>query len=253
MHVASLLSGQKEHINTKCSDSSGCFSSSSLETENPCTFSSLTSSCSSPSNLRCEKTKEPQSLQTKLSLLFSGPAADNSEDEHLKESSNPNSSESSDLYLENLATEVVKQVLYNALNVMNDQSGANQSDCFNKTGQQTDCVSTDGSCECKVFWHSVNKGRRSLEGKEEKAQDSKGVSGVKGQPECFRNWEEGSRDADQENVLNICCHGTRCHTNRPGLNEFKEFLQGTPGEKLLNLWMDIERLKATHNTERKNR
>ncbi|CAJ1061447.1 regulator of G-protein signaling 22 isoform X1 [Xyrichtys novacula] len=41
--------------------------------------------------------------------------------------------------------------------------------------------------------------------------------------------------------------------SRPGLDEFKEFLQGTPGEKLLNLWMDIERLKTTQNRERKKR
>ncbi|XP_062421611.1 regulator of G-protein signaling 22 [Pungitius pungitius] len=42
-------------------------------------------------------------------------------------------------------------------------------------------------------------------------------------------------------------------TSRPGLDEFKEFLQGRQGEKLLNLWMDITRLKATRTQERKNR
>ncbi|KAI3361488.1 hypothetical protein L3Q82_013638, partial [Scortum barcoo] len=63
--------------------------------------------------------------------------------------------------------------------------------------------------------------------------------------------QEGAQT--EEHILDICCHGTCCHGSRPGLDEFKEFLRGTAGEKLLNLWMDIERLKATQNRERKNR
>ncbi|KAM8871097.1 regulator of G-protein signaling 22 isoform 2-T3 [Spinachia spinachia] len=42
-------------------------------------------------------------------------------------------------------------------------------------------------------------------------------------------------------------------TSKPGLDEFKDFLRGRQGEKLLNLWMDITRLKATQTQERKNR
>ncbi|RVE62189.1 hypothetical protein OJAV_G00154670 [Oryzias javanicus] len=40
--------------------------------------------------------------------------------------------------------------------------------------------------------------------------------------------------------------------SKAGLEEFKEFLRGTPAENLLELWMDIERLKTTCS-ERKNR
>ncbi|XP_066538401.1 regulator of G-protein signaling 22 [Hoplias malabaricus] len=35
--------------------------------------------------------------------------------------------------------------------------------------------------------------------------------------------------------------------------DFKSFLQGRPGERILNLWMDIERLKTLQNLEARNR
>ncbi|XP_023667915.2 regulator of G-protein signaling 22 isoform X1 [Paramormyrops kingsleyae] len=43
------------------------------------------------------------------------------------------------------------------------------------------------------------------------------------------------------------------HDSNYGLEEFKSFLQGTPGEKLFYLWMDIERLKTLQNQHSKNR
>lgn len=236
-----VTSGKKEHISIKCSESPRCFPSSS-ESEYPCTFSSLTSS----SKLKCEKTQELRSSQT-------APSAGNSEDEHLKERSSRNY-ESTELQLEYLAAKVVKQVLHNALNVMDGQSQANSSDCSSRSGQQTNCASADTSCECKVCQHSADGGRQRLEGKTEKVQEGKRRSRVGEKTEWLKkNWEVGCQGTDQENVLDICCHGTCCHGNRPSLDEFKEFLRGTPGEKLFNLWMDIERLKATQNRERKNR
>ncbi|XP_044063073.1 regulator of G-protein signaling 22 isoform X2 [Siniperca chuatsi] len=250
MHnVTFLPSGQKEHIKTKCSESSRCFSSCS-EPENPCTFSSLSSLGSSSSNL---KTHQLQSSQTELTLYFTAPSAGNSEEQHLKESSGQND-ESFEQNLEYLAAEAVQRVLNNALNMMDSKSQANTSDCFSKSGDQTHCTSTDRSCECKVCWHSADGGRERLEGTKEKVQEGKRGSGVEEKTEWFKkNRVVGSRGTDQENVHDICCHGTCCHGNRRGLDEFKEFLRGTPGEKLLNLWMDIERLKATQNRERKNR
>lgn len=245
-------SGQKQHINTKFSESSRCFSSCS-EPGNPCTFSSVSSSCSPTSHLKCEKTQELQSSQTELSLYFTAPSAGNSEEQHLRESSSYNY-ESSELQLESLAAKVVKQVLNNALNVMDGQSQPSTSDCFSKSGDQTNCSSTDRSCECKVCQRSADGGRERLEGKKEKVQEGKRGSEVEEKTEWLKkNWEVGRRGTDQENVLDICCHGTCCQGNRPGLDEFKEFLRGTAGEKLLHLWMDIERLKATQNRERKNR
>uniref|UniRef100_A0A3B4TX54 Regulator of G protein signaling 22 n=1 Tax=Seriola dumerili TaxID=41447 RepID=A0A3B4TX54_SERDU len=208
-------SGQREHINAECMESSRCFSSCS-EPDNPCTFSSFPSSYSScSSNL---------------------PSAGNSERQHLQESSGRDF-ESSQLQLEYLAAGVVKQVLNNALKVMDHQRQQNISGCFSKSVDQTHCTSTDKPCECKVCQHSPNGGRERLEGKKEKVQEGK----------------RRSRDTDHENVPDICCHGSCCQGNRPGLDAFKEFLRGTPGEKLINLWMDIEKLKATQHRERKNR
>ncbi|XP_040899864.1 regulator of G-protein signaling 22 [Toxotes jaculatrix] len=235
-----LPSGQKEHINTKCRESSRCFSSCS-EQDYPCTFSSLSSSCSSPSNLKCEKTQDLQSPQTELRLCFTEPSAGNSKMKYLTESSSQNF-ESSELQLEYLAARVVKQVLNNALNVMGDQSQDSISDC----------TSTEKSCECNVCRHSSNGGRERLNGKKEKVQEGKRGSEAKTEWHQ-KNREVGRTGTDQESIPDICCHGTCCQYNRAGLDKFKEFLRGTSGEKLYNLWMDIEKLKAVQHRERKNR
>uniref|UniRef100_UPI0037E844D0 regulator of G-protein signaling 22 n=1 Tax=Semicossyphus pulcher TaxID=241346 RepID=UPI0037E844D0 len=215
-NITCLPSEQKKIFNTKSTQSSRCFSSF-CEPENLCAFSSLSSS-----------------FKLKRSLQYCN--------------------NSSEQQLEYLAAEVVQQVLNNALHVINGQSQTNTSDSLRRSGEQTNCSSTDRSCECKVCQHWLDRGRKRLEGKKEKVQEGKGESGENEKTEWLKkNCEVGSWGTDQENVLDICCHGPCCHGTRPGLDEFKEFLQGTPGEKLLNLWMDIERLKATQNKERKNR
>uniref|UniRef100_A0A8K9USB0 Regulator of G protein signaling 22 n=1 Tax=Oncorhynchus mykiss TaxID=8022 RepID=A0A8K9USB0_ONCMY len=43
------------------------------------------------------------------------------------------------------------------------------------------------------------------------------------------------------------------HSDRQGLGDFKDFLKGTLGEKLLRLWMDIERLKTLQDDRRRIR
>lgn len=45
----------------------------------------------------------------------------------------------------------------------------------------------------------------------------------------------------------------RFHGSRQSLEDFKRFLQGTPGEKVLHLWMDIERLRTLQSSKGKNR
>uniref|UniRef100_A0A3P8PCW3 RGS domain-containing protein n=1 Tax=Astatotilapia calliptera TaxID=8154 RepID=A0A3P8PCW3_ASTCA len=65
-----------------------------------------------------------------------------------------------------------------------------------------------------------------------------------------KDQEEGSRATNQEDVPYTCCNDTGFYGS---LDKFREFLQGTSGEKLLNLWMDIERLKAARDKERKHR
>lgn len=179
------------------------------------------------------------------------PSAGNSEDEHLQESSG-HGYESSELQLEYLAATVVKQALNNALTVMDGRT--NTSECFSKSGDQTDCTSTVKSCECETCLHSADGCRERLEAREAKVQEDKRSTGVEQRTGGFKKyWEVGSSGTYQANVLDICCHGICCRGSRPGLDEFKEFLRGTPGEKLFNLWMDIERLKSTQNRERKNR
>ncbi|XP_014897224.1 regulator of G-protein signaling 22 [Poecilia latipinna] len=51
----------------------------------------------------------------------------------------------------------------------------------------------------------------------------------------------------------LCWQASSADENRPGLDEFKEFLRGTSGEKLLNLWMDVQTLIALQTEERKKR
>ncbi|XP_047196784.1 regulator of G-protein signaling 22 [Hippoglossus stenolepis] len=238
-----LPSDQKERINTKCKESSGCFSSCS-EPENPCTFPALFSSCSSSSNLKCNKTQEPQSTQIELHLC--------SEMQYLKESRGQ-SFESVEAQLEGLAAKIVKQVLNNALSVMTDESQGNISDCFNMSAEQTNCTSKEEKlCEC-VCQHSANGGREPLEGIQAKVQEDKMGNAVEEKTEWDkRNREVGSWDKGRGNVCDIGCHVNCCLDNRPGLDEFMEFLRGTPGEKLINLWMDIEKLNPVQ-PERKNR
>uniref|UniRef100_A0A3Q1ESA8 RGS domain-containing protein n=1 Tax=Acanthochromis polyacanthus TaxID=80966 RepID=A0A3Q1ESA8_9TELE len=140
------------------------------------------------------------------------------------------------------------------MNVMNSQSQENTSECLSKSAHQTHCSSTDKPCECKVYQHSADQDRERLEEKVEKVQhDARGSEWEEKTDWEKKNREVESRGAYQQNVLDMCCHGTCCYGNRPGLDEFKEFLRGTPGEKILNLWLDIERLKATQHRERKNR
>lgn len=242
--VTCLPSGWMGHIRTKSSESSRC-SSSWSEPESLCAFSS-SSSASFPSNLKCEKTQEPQSPQSELSLHFTESSADVGQEKHLKETSRLNY-ESSELQLEYLAAKVVKQVLKDAAITLDGQKRTN-------TRELTNCMRADRSCECKDCYCSVDEDRERLEGKKEKGQEGKRGSGPEEKTQWhMKNREVGSRGTDWETALDMCCRGTCCRDNRPGLDEFKEFLRGTPGEKLLNLWMDIERLKATQNRERKNR
>ncbi|XP_053289204.1 regulator of G-protein signaling 22 [Pleuronectes platessa] len=238
-----LPSDQKEHINTKCKESSRCFSSCS-EPENPCTFPALFSSCSSSSNLKCIKTQEPKSTQIELYL--------SPEMQYLKESRGQ-SFESVEAQMEDLAAKIIKQVLNNALSVMTDESQGNISDCFNKSAEQTNCTSKgEKLCECGCQ-HSDNGGREPLEGIQAKVQEDKTVNAVEEKTEWDkRNREVGSWDKDQGNVCDIGCHVNCCLDNRPGLDEFRQFLRGTPGEKLIHFWMDIEKLNSVQ-PERKNR
>lgn len=181
------------------------------------------------------------------------PSTGNSVDEHHQEFSGQRY-ECSELQLEHLAATVVKQVLNNALSMMDGQCQANTHDCSCKSLEQTNCTSTVQSCESKVCLNLADGHGERMGRRQEKVQQDKRGAGVEERTELLKmNWEVERGGRDQENILDICCHGNYCHGIRQGLDEFKDFLRGTPGEKLFNLWMDIERLKSTQSRERKNR
>ncbi|XP_056142931.1 regulator of G-protein signaling 22 [Lampris incognitus] len=83
----------------------------------------------------------------------------------------------------------------------------------------------------------------------------------KGKRSVTRPFSPSQMNAENENVLKaLTCSQEMISTKQgsagergAGLDEFKEFLRGTHGEKLFHLWMDIERLKATQHLERKSR
>ncbi|XP_026149614.1 regulator of G-protein signaling 22 isoform X3 [Mastacembelus armatus] len=242
-NFSSLHSVLNEHTNPKCSQSSRCLSSSP-ELQNP----SLSTSCFSSSNVKYFKTQEYQSPQIEVNLCFTEPSTP--EEQYLQESSN--CSESSDLQLKYQATQVTKQVLQNALKVVDGDNQANISDCVSKSGDQTNCVSTEKSCQCKVCLYSADGARERLDRTKSKVQEGKRGSGIETKWDK-KNGEVGNTGINQEHFLGIGCHGTCCCNSRPDFEEFKEFLQGTPGEKLMNLWMDIEKLKTIQHREQNNR
>lgn len=181
------------------------------------------------------------------------PSTVNSVDEHHHEFSGQRY-ECSELQLEHLAATVVKQVLNNALSVMNGQCQANTHDCSCKSGEQTNCTSAVQSCKSKVCLNSADGHKERMGRRQEKVQQDERGAGVEERTELLKmNWEVERGGRDQENILDICCQGNYCYGIRQSLDEFKDFLRGTPGEKLFNLWMDIERLKSTQSRERKNR
>ncbi|XP_030225869.1 regulator of G-protein signaling 22 [Gadus morhua] len=99
-------------------------------------------------------------------------------------------------------------------------------------------------------------GRRDLileEGEEDEEQEVEEEIVVEEDEEDKENMEEGYEDLAKKNVFDICCQGARLHGGRQGLDEFKEFLRDTPGERVFHLWMDIERLTSTQHWERKDR
>ncbi|XP_062321164.1 regulator of G-protein signaling 22 isoform X2 [Osmerus eperlanus] len=65
--------------------------------------------------------------------------------------------------------------------------------------------------------------------------------------------EGGRMGADQEHDLDAGFHVASIYGSRQGIEEFKAFLRGTPGEKMLGLWMDIERLKTMEDDDPKHR
>ncbi|XP_056901429.1 regulator of G-protein signaling 22 isoform X2 [Takifugu flavidus] len=167
-------------------------------------------------------------------------------EERQKECSN-HGYRSVELQHECLVSTVDSRVFNNAETVMEGPNQTTASADVSRSAEQTACTGPPGPCECQAPAVGC---RETLEGREGKVQE--GTGGVRVEERAQR-LEAGSGGLGQKNAPYICFYGICCHGSRPGLDDFKEFLHGRPGEKTFNLWMDIERLKLVQNRERKNR
>lgn len=152
-----------------------------------------------------------------------------------------------ELQHECLVSTMDSRVFNNAETVMEGPNQTTASADVSRSAEQTACTGPPGPCECQAPAVGC---RETLEGREGKVQE--GMGGVRVEERAQR-LEAGSGGPGQKNAPYICFYGICCHGSRPGLDDFKEFLYGRPGEKTFNLWMDIERLKLVQNRERKNR
>lgn len=152
-----------------------------------------------------------------------------------------------ELQHECLVSTMDSRVLNNAETVMEGPNQTTPSADVSRSEEQTACTRPPGPCECQAPAVGFSE---TLEGREGKVQE--GTGGVRVEERAQR-LEAGSGGPGQKNAPYICFYGICCHGSRPGLDDFKEFLHGRPGEKTFNLWMDIERLKLVQNCERKNR
>ncbi|KAK6491497.1 regulator of G-protein signaling 22 isoform X1 [Huso huso] len=82
-------------------------------------------------------------------------------------------------------------------------------------------------------------------------EDSKGSRKVSQEEESSISESENEESDDDDDEDGGAGYRSYDFGSRKGLERFKMFLHGTPGEKYLHLWMDIERLKVTKDTRRK--
>lgn len=174
------------------------------------------------------------------------PSVGDSVEQHHKESGN-HGYMSCELQHECLVSTLGSQVFSNAGTVMDCRNHTNIPADVSRSAEQTDCSSAPGLCECRA---PAADCRETLGRREGKVQEDTGVVREEERPRRLEAWSGGP---GQKNEPYNCSYGICCHGSRLGLDDFKEFLQGRPGEKTFNLWMDIERLKSAQNRERKNR
>lgn len=212
----------------------------------PACFTGLSSSPSSPSSSSSASIKSEKAPGLHSSLIV--PSLGNLEDEHLP-SSGSQTNNSSETQLELLAATVVKQVLDYSLSIMDGESRPNTSGCINLSVDNTCSTPTAGqSWEDSGCLLSDRSAQGGLKVRDDPARTDKRDTGVEEKVEPRqRECRVEGRSSKRQNNLDCC------HSSNPSLDHFKEFLRGTQGEKILNLWMDIDRLKCTRNEQRKRR
>uniref|UniRef100_A0A3Q2ZSH5 Regulator of G protein signaling 22 n=1 Tax=Kryptolebias marmoratus TaxID=37003 RepID=A0A3Q2ZSH5_KRYMA len=226
---------------------SGGYVTAAVQSVKQPTCSSFSSSGVS-SHHKYEKTQKLHSSQRNFTL-----SADVRENEYLRDSV-CETYDSPEKHFEYLAFKVVNQVIRAAVIVVHGLSQAHTSHRVTNFGRQTNCSSTNEGKKCTIWKALGDEDGETFDERKEKHQD--GLRGSRRTEKTEwdeKTWTMGSKFTNQENGLDVFWHGSCWVCKRPGFDEFQEFLQGTSGENLLNLWMDIERLKATQHSERKNR
>lgn len=140
---------------------------------------------------------------------------------------------------------MVLQELNEALTAMDGPERANAGDPSPRPGEEAKRCRGDGRLQCKVYQDASAEAQDEALGKKfpEGSGSRTGAEKAEGEePERAERAEPPGRGP-----------GGGRHGNGLGLDDFKAFLRGTAGDKLLNLWMDIERLRSTGRVERKNR
>ena len=133
------------------------------------------------------------------------------------------------------ARSVVKQVLDNAVAVLEFGSPCAQEESGSKGSPRTQEMGAQRAELSGSHTEALIDGPPATENAQ-KADESEGS-------ELGDETEEIDEDVGLSGI-----HGTQM-----GLQDFKSFLQGTPGKNLFHLWMDIERLQSHQNKSSKNR
>lgn len=152
-----------------------------------------------------------------------------------------------ELQQECLVSSLGRQVFNNAGSVMDGRNRTHLPAGVSRPAGQTDSSGAPGPCERPASAAGCGETLGRGEGK---VHEDAGGARVQ---ERTRRLEAPGGGPGQENVPYNCSSGICCHGGRLGLDDFKDFLRGKPGERTFNLWMDIERLKSAQNPERKKR
>ncbi|RXM35266.1 Regulator of G-protein signaling 22 [Acipenser ruthenus] len=152
--------------------------------------------------------------------------------------------------LEDLATSLVNKVLRNCvLQLSGEPESINKmANLDHSHPQRVITVHYHAGLELSEAQEHLPEPQRAL-----LTEDSKGSRKVSQEEESSISESENEESDDDDDEDGGAGYRSYDFGSRKGLERFKMFLHGTPGEKYLHLWMDIERLKVTKDTRRKIR
>ncbi|XP_035246777.1 regulator of G-protein signaling 22 [Anguilla anguilla] len=212
--VRSLSVGSQDTLSPRTSDTISDFSSPQPASED---------------SVECNRKQESQSLHEAMEVYLTetrsaGPQHSTSAPQTLTASA-----------LEDFARSVVEQVLQNAISEMKAGSPCAQDEARSKSRAQGQGMVAQRAQLAGSHAEALIHGPPATD-RAQKAEESEGL-------ELLDETEEIDVDVGQSGIREA----------QKGLQDFKSFLQGTPGEKLFHLWMDIERLQSLQNKNSKHR